>query len=145
MTRGDIVKDLFKKTVSPVALAGVLFYAWHLWMTCIDYSRKQIIDTSDSKFQDNTGLRRWDTIENFKIASQTYNEFSSISQSEHKITTLNEMEKAAKQTLVKVEHRMKELAEIIKYTEQYKMNHPYQLRYVCTPLINFLPTKNINS
>ena len=45
-----------------------------------DYPRKQIIDTTDEKFQDSIGLRQWAAIENPKIASQTYNEISSISQ-----------------------------------------------------------------
>ncbi|MGL5436130.1 MAG: relaxase/mobilization nuclease domain-containing protein, partial [Lachnospiraceae bacterium] len=94
-----------------------------------DYSRKQIIDTSSEKFKDSIGLQRWAAIENLKIASQTYNEINSISQLEQIISTLNEARKSAKQNLIKVEHRMKNLAEIIEYTEQYKTNRPYQLRY----------------
>ena len=94
-----------------------------------DYSRKTIIDTSDEKFRDSIGLQRWAAIENLKIASQTYNEVNTISQLEQKIDTLNETKKSVKQTLIKVEHRIKDLAEIIKYAEQYKTNRPYQLRY----------------
>ena len=94
-----------------------------------DYSKKQMIDTSDEKFRDSIGLQRWAAIENLKIASQTYNEVHSISQLEQKIDTLNETKKSAKQTLVKAEHRIKDLAEIIKYAEQHKANRPYQIRY----------------
>ena len=94
-----------------------------------DYSKKQIIDTSGEKFKDSIGLRRWAAIENLKIASQTYNEVRSISQLNQQIETLQETGTSAKQTLHKVEHRMKDLAEIIKYAEQYKANRPYQLRY----------------
>lgn len=94
-----------------------------------DYSRKNLVDTSDEKFQNSPGLKRWADIENLKIAAQTYQEISSITELEQKIATLNETGKSAKQTLVKVEHRMKDLAEIIKYAEQYKDTRPYQLRY----------------
>lgn len=94
-----------------------------------DYSRKNLVDTSDEKFQNSPGLKRWADIENLKIAAQTYQEVSSITELEQKIATLNETGKSAKQTLVKVEHRMKDLAEIIKYAEQYRDTRPYQLRY----------------
>lgn len=94
-----------------------------------DYSKKNLVDTSGEKFQSSPGLKRWADIENLKIAAQTYQEVSSITELEQKISTLSETEKSAKQTLVKVERRMKDLAEIIKYAEQYKDTRPYHLRY----------------
>lgn len=39
------------------------------------------------------------------------------------------MGKSAKQSVVELEHRMKDLAEIIKYAEQYKDNRSYHIGY----------------
>ena len=92
-----------------------------------DYSR--LIDTSDEKFQNSPGLQQWATIENLKIAAQSYNEVGSLSDLKHQITVKTEAGKSAKQSIVKLEHRMKDLAEIIKYAEQYKTNRSYHITY----------------
>ncbi len=89
----------------------------------------QIIDTSDEKFQNSPGLQQWAAIENLKIAAQSYNEAGSLSELEHKITVKTEAGKSAKQSVVELEHRMKDLAEIIKYAEQYKANRSYHIGY----------------
>ena len=78
--------------------------------------------TSDEKFQNSPGLQQWATIENLKLAAQSYNEVGSLSNLKHQITVKTEVGKSAKQSAVKLEHRMKDLAEIIKYAEQYKNN-----------------------
>ena len=57
-----------------------------------------------------------------KIAAQSYNEVGSLSDLKHQITVKTEAGKSAKQSVVKLEHHMKDLAEIIKYAEQYKNN-----------------------
>ena len=94
-----------------------------------DYSVRRLIDTSDEKFQNSPGLQQLATIENLKIAAQSYNEAGSLSDLEHKITVKNEAGKSAKQSVVELEHRMKNLAEIIKYAEQYKDNLSYHIAY----------------
>ena len=94
-----------------------------------DYSARRLIDTSDEKFQNNPGLQQWAAIENLKIAAQSYNEAGSLSDLEHKITVKTEVGKSAKQSVVELEHRMKDLAEIIKYAEQYKDNRSYHIAY----------------
>lgn len=94
-----------------------------------NHSSRKLIDTTDEKFHNSAGLQRWANLENLKIASQTYNEVNSISELEQKIATLNETSKSAKQTVVTLERKMKFLAEIIKYAEQYKDNRSFQLRY----------------
>ena len=35
-----------------------------------DYANKRLVDTSDEKFQNSPGLKRWAAIENLKIAAQ---------------------------------------------------------------------------
>ena len=94
-----------------------------------DYSARRLIDTSDEKFQNSPGLQQWATIENLKIATQSYNEVGSLSDLKHQITVITEAGKSAKQSVVKLEHRMKDLAEIIKYAEQYKTNRSYHIAY----------------
>ena len=73
-----------------------------------DYSARRLIDTSDEKFKSSPGLQRWATIENLKIAAQNYNEVGSLAE---------------------LEHRIKDLAEIIKYAHQYKDNRSYHIGY----------------
>ena len=84
-----------------------------------DYSARRLIDTSDEKFQNSPGLQRWAAIENLKIAAQSYNEVGSLSELKHQITVKTEAGKSAKQSVLKLEHRMKDLSEIIKYVQQY--------------------------
>ena len=94
-----------------------------------DYSARRLIDSSDEKFQNSPGLQQWATIENLKIAAQSYNEVGSLSDLKHQITVKTEAGKSAKQSVVKLEHHMKDLAEIIKYAEQYKTNRSYHIAY----------------
>ena len=82
-----------------------------------DYSVRRLIDTSDEKFQSSPGLQQWATIENLKIAAQSYNEVGSLSDLKHQITVKTEAGKSAKQSVVKLEHHGKYLSEIIKYAE----------------------------
>ena len=94
-----------------------------------DYSARRLIDTSDEKFRSSPGLQRWAAIENLKIAAQSYNEVGSLSELEHKIAVKTEAGKSAKQSVVELEHRIKDLAEIIKYAQQYKDNSSYHIGY----------------
>ena len=74
-------------------------------------------------------LKRWATIENLKIAAQSYAESESITKLEHEITVKTEAGKSAKQSVVELEHHIKDLAEIIKYAEQYRANRSYHIGY----------------
>ena len=94
-----------------------------------DYSTRKLIDTSDEKFQNNPGQQRWAAIENLKIAAQSYNEVGSLSDLKHQITVKTEAGKSAKQSVVELEHSIKDLAEIIKYAQQYKDNRSYHIGY----------------
>ena len=94
-----------------------------------DYSARRLIDTSDEKFKSSPGLQRWAAIENLKIAAQSYNEVGFLAELEHKIAVKTEAGKSAKQSVVELEHRIKDLAEIIKYAQQYKDNRSYHIGY----------------
>ena len=94
-----------------------------------DYASRKLIDTSDEKFQNSPGLQRWASIENLKIAAQSYNEVDSLTELKHRIAVKTEAGKSAKQSVIELEHHMKDLAEIIKYAEQYKANRSYHIGY----------------
>ena len=94
-----------------------------------DYASRRLVDTSDEKFQTSPGLKRWATIENLKIAAQSYAEAESITKLEHEIAVKTEAGKSAKQSVVELEHRIKDLAEIIKYAQQYRANRSYHIGY----------------
>ena len=94
-----------------------------------DYADRRLIDTSDEKFQNSLGLQRWAAVENLKIAARAYNEVGSIAELEQKISVASATGKEAKQTIRKLENRIKDLAEIIKYAEQYKANKSYHISY----------------
>lgn len=48
---------------------------------------------------------------------------------EHEISVKTEAGKSAKQSVVELEHRIKDLVEIIKYAEQYRANCSYHIGY----------------
>ena len=94
-----------------------------------DYSSRKLVDTSGEKFENSPGLKHWAAIENLKIAAVSYNEVGSIAELEHKISVQTQAGKSAKQSVVEIEHRLKDLGEIIKYVEQYRVNRSYHIGY----------------
>lgn len=94
-----------------------------------DYSHKNLIDTSQDKFQQNPGLNHWATIQNLKIAASSYAGADSIEDLEDKISSKSTLAKTARQSLVDTEHQLKELGEILKYTNDYQTNKVYNFRY----------------
>lgn len=109
-------------------------------MSCFDSDRcfftlilcqcsRRFIDTSKDKFQENAGLKQWAEIENLKIAASTYSKVNSITGLEQEISKKTAVVKEARSSLVELERRMKGMAEILKYAEQYKELRPYNVRY----------------
>ena len=94
-----------------------------------DYSSRKLIDTSEEKFQNSSGLKHWADIENLKIAASSYSEAGSIAELEKQLAAKSAIAKTARSSLVETEHRLKDLEEILKYVEQYKANHIYHIRY----------------
>ena len=103
--------------------------------TPMPYKRKRIIDTaSDPKFTENIGLKKWAAKENLKIASETYSkmiahDIHNFAELDSRIRFLQEQTKNSNCTIISLEHQMQELAEMIKYAEQYQENKPYNDRY----------------
>ena len=94
-----------------------------------DYSARSLIDTSEEKFQNSSGLKHWADIENLKIAAAGYSQAGSIAELEQQIAVKSSAAKTARSSLVETEHQLKDLGEIIKYAEQYKANRIFHVRY----------------
>ena len=94
-----------------------------------DYSSRKLIDTSEDKFKNSSGLKHWADIENLKIAASSYSEAGSIAELEKQLAAKSAIAKTARSSLVETEHQLKDLGEILKYAEQYKANHIYHIRY----------------
>lgn len=94
-----------------------------------DYSKKNLIDTTEDKFVRSPGLKHWADIQNLKIAAASYSQAGSIAELERQIAAKSALAKTARQSLVETEHQLKDLGQILKYAEQYKANHIYHVRY----------------
>jgi len=94
-----------------------------------DYSRKNLIDTTEDKFTQSPGLKHWADIQNLKIAAASYSQSGSIAELEKQISAKSTLAKTARESLVETERQLKDLGEILKYAEQYKANHIYHVRY----------------
>ncbi len=94
-----------------------------------NYASRNLVDTSTDKFQSSPGLQHWATIENLKIAAAAYSEANSIKELDEKISQKKSLAKSARSSLVSTQKEMKELAEIIKYAEQYQKNRIFHVRY----------------
>ena len=92
-------------------------------------SSKRLINMNDEKFANSIGLKRWATVENLKTASAIYNEAHSIMELEQKLSVALDASNSAKKNVLEIEKRMKQMAEIIKYAEQYKSTLPYYSAY----------------
>ena len=94
-----------------------------------DYSRKNLIDTTEDKFAQSPGLKHWADIQNLKIAAASYSQAGSIVELEKQIAAKSTLAKTARESLVETERQLKDLGQVLKYAEQYKTNHIYHVRY----------------
>ena len=94
-----------------------------------DYSRKNLIDTTEDKFANSPGLKHWADIQNLKIAAASYSQAGSIAELKKQISSKSALAKTARESLVETERQLKDLGQVLKYAEQYKANHIYHVRY----------------
>ncbi len=94
-----------------------------------DYSKKNLIDTTEDKFAQSPGLKHWADIQNLKIAAASYSQTGSIAELEKQIAAKSTLAKTARESLVETERQLKDLGQVLKYAEQYKTNHIYHVRY----------------
>ena len=74
-------------------------------------------------------MKHWADIQNLKIAAASYSQAGSIAELEKQIATKSTLAKTARESLVETERQLKDLGQVLKYTEQYKTNHIYHVRY----------------
>lgn len=89
---------------------------------------------NDPKFTENAGLKRWGTKENLKIAAKTFSlmtskKIHSFAELDNKIDTIKRQSVSANDGIKSLEAKLRDLAEIIKYAEQYQEYKPYNDRY----------------
>lgn len=94
-----------------------------------DYSKRNLIDTTEDRFAGSPGLKHWADIQNLKIAAANYSEAGSISELEQQISSKSALAKTTRKHLVETERQLKNLGQILKYAEQYQSNRIYQIRY----------------
>ena len=94
-----------------------------------DYSKKNLIDTTGKKFTESPSLKHWADIQNLKIAAASYSQAGSITELEKQIAAKATLVKTTRESLVKTEHQLKNLGQVLKYAEQYKTNCIYHIRY----------------
>ena len=94
-----------------------------------DYSKKNLIDTTEDKFTQSPGLKHWADIQNLKIAAASYSQAGSIAELEKQIAAKSTLAKTARESLIETERQLKDLGQVLKYAEQYKTNHIYHVRY----------------
>ena len=94
-----------------------------------DYSKKNLIDTTEDKFTQSPGFKHWADIQNLKIAAASYSQAGSIAELEKQIAAKSTLAKTARESLIETERQLKDLGQVLKYAEQYKTNHIYHVRY----------------
>lgn len=92
-------------------------------------SARKLLDTSADKFKENPYLKKWADMQNLKIATSIYSEAGSVSELEKQISIKSADVKNTQKNLRDIEHKLKKMGEIMKYTEQYQANHIYHIRY----------------
>ena len=95
---------------------------------------KALIDTTEERFTESPGLKRWAERENLKIAAKIQSElagmgFKSLEEVDEKIEALHLQAKSGKKTVVSLDKQRKEIAEIVRYARQYEEKKKYAKNY----------------
>ena len=78
-----------------------------------DYSRKNLIDTTEDKFTQSPGLKHWADIQNLKIAAANYNQAGSIAELKKQIAAKSTLAKTARESLVETERQLKDFGQVL--------------------------------
>ena len=93
-----------------------------------------MIDTTQERFAESPGLKRWAEMQNLKAAAKMQSElagmgFSSLSEVDEKIEALHLQAKTGKKTTVELDRRKKTAAENLRFARQYAENRKYEKGY----------------
>ena len=96
--------------------------------------RPSMIDTSQEKFADSPGLKRWADRQNLKAAAQIQSKlaemgFRSIEEVNERIDALHLQARTGKKTTVALDKQIKDAAEILRYARQYGEKKKYAGNY----------------
>ena len=90
---------------------------------------KKIIDTTEEKYLNSPGLQHWAAVKNLKTAAASYAAADSLAEINRQVEEKTAEAKSARAELVELEHKMKKVAELLHYAEQYRDNKPFQEKY----------------
>ena len=90
---------------------------------------KTLIDTTEEKYKNSPGLQHWASVKNLKTAAASYAAADNLKELQSQIDAKTAEAKSARSELVKLEHEMKKVSELLLYTEQYRDNKPFQEKY----------------
>ncbi len=90
---------------------------------------RTLIDTTGEKLQNSPGLQHWASVKNLKTAAASYAVADNLSELQKQIDEKTAEAKSARSELVELEHKMKKVAELLLYAQQYHDNKPYQEKY----------------
>lgn len=96
--------------------------------------RPSLIDTSQEKFADSPGLKKWADRQNLKAAAQIQSKlaemgFRSMEEVNEKIDALHLQARTGKKTTIALDKQIKGTAEILRYAKQYSEKGKYARNY----------------
>lgn len=96
--------------------------------------RPSMIDTSQEKFADSPGLKKWADRQNLKAAAQIQSKlaemgFHSMEEVSEKIDALHLQARTGKKTAIALDKQIKNVAEILRYARQYDEKKKYARNY----------------
>ncbi|MCR5789984.1 MAG: relaxase/mobilization nuclease domain-containing protein [Lachnospiraceae bacterium] len=91
---------------------------------------RTLIDTTGEKFQNSPGLQHWASVKNLKTAAASYAAADNLSELQKQIEDKTAKAKSGRTELVELEHKMKKVAELLRYAKQYHDNKPFQEKYI---------------
>ena len=90
---------------------------------------RTLIDTTEEKYKNSPGLQHWASVKNLKTAAASYAAADNLKELQGQIDAKTAEAKSARSELVKLEHEMKKVSELLLYAEQYRDNKPFQEKY----------------
>ncbi|MBO5598295.1 MAG: rlx protein, partial [Oribacterium sp.] len=90
---------------------------------------KTLIDTTEEKYKNSPGLQHWASVKNLKTAAASYAAADNLKELQRQIDDKTAETKSTRSELVKLEHEMKKVSELLLYAEQYRDNKPFQEKY----------------
>ena len=103
-------------------------------MKKLTVSPATMIDTTEERFVNSPGLKRWADRQNLKTAAKIQSElagmgFKSIAEVDEKIDTLHHQAKGGKKAVVQLDRDIKSFSEILTFGRRYAENKKYDINY----------------